>query len=287
MKGKKAPHILTSSTFFVTYSLPTAERRVELVRLLGVRLDDTYARDALPDALREVGERRLHPLEPLVQELPRSQGEERDERHRDKRQQREPHVEGEHEPDGRETEDERVGERDDADAGRHPHGLDVVGRVRHEIAGLRDREVARREPVEMTEDVVPEVLFDVPGRPDDQKAPVEPEGRDAEREADDNEPVPGEVGARHGAGREAVHRPLDDPGDHELHSVNDEERDDPHDDGPLVPGESPEDALQTAHVPVQEMPGARPGDPGVPRRNSNRPARGAEREARRYPSVIA
>ena len=49
----------------------------------------------------------------------------------------------------------------------HPDRVQVVGGARHEVAGAMVMEIAEREPLELPEEIVPEVVFDATRGADD------------------------------------------------------------------------------------------------------------------------
>ncbi len=106
----------------------------------------------------DVGELRLDPLEPRVDgraEVPHG---DRHERQRNQRDQRQPRIDRQHQRDGRDEEDDGVRRVHDGRPDHHAHGVQIVGRPRHQVARAVRLEVRQRKPLQRREEVVPQVV---------------------------------------------------------------------------------------------------------------------------------
>ncbi len=88
-------------------------------------------------------------------------------------QQGEPPVKVQHETDGGHAHHQRVGRVHDPGADHIPHRVQVVGELRHQIAGTVLGVISRRKPHEVRKQIVAEVVLDV-ARDSDQD-PAHPE----------------------------------------------------------------------------------------------------------------
>ena len=82
---------------------------------------------------------------------------------------------------------------------RVAHGADVVRRVRHQVAGRRVLVEREREALDMREEIVAQVVLDVPRDDDDGLPGQEREDAGHEREADDEPGVEQEIARREAA----------------------------------------------------------------------------------------
>src|SRR5213593_3665172 len=132
---------------------------------------------------------------------------------RSERRQREPHVVGEHEGQAVDVGDGRVDEVQDPRAEQHAHRRHVVHQARHEIARVPLLVEGEREGLQVTEEVVPQVVLDVAPDVEDDEARERPHQALDDGDRDDQPEIAEEhAGVR--AGLDRVHAPVEEPGDH-------------------------------------------------------------------------
>ena len=133
----------------------------EFRALLAVGTHHAHARQRLLSNGAHLGELRLDALEPLVDGAAEVVHRDRDERQRDERQQRQPHVDGEHHRQRRDEGQQRIGGVHDRWPDHHPHGVEVVGGARHQVAGAVRLVVRQWQRLQMREELVAHVVLDV------------------------------------------------------------------------------------------------------------------------------
>ena len=219
---------------------------------LGKRPHDADARQIFLHPAADIGKLRLDPFEPLMNPLAEPDHGEADERRRQDGQQRQSPVETQHDRDREQKGQSRFETVHDARAQQHADLIQIVGGARHNVAGALAREVVRRKADDVTEEVVPEVEFDV-ARNADQDDP-HPELEDA-FSGGYGEEQQGET--RHGARGRTRFECVDPPAEHQraadgnrvLHDQAGEAREEA---GPVSPDEWPQvpDGVAGVHCPA-------------------------------------
>ena len=156
-----------------------------LRHLAVVGFDQADDDEALADDFRQMGERGLHRLVAAVHlaaENPRAHA---DQGHGDEDDGGEEGVDIGHESDGGGAHDQGVVQSHQSHAGRHADLLDVVGGVRHEVAGAGAVEVGGREGLKMAEKAVAQTLLDAAGGAEKAQPPHIPKQADQERHGGD------------------------------------------------------------------------------------------------------
>ena len=179
--------------------------------LLGKGAHHAHAGQVLPDPFGQVGIERLDGFKPVVN-LPAKKGDRHgDQRQRRQGQHRQPGIEIQHHADGRHAGGHRVGRVHDAGAQHVAHGVQVVGELRHQIAGTILGVVPRRETQQMSEEIVAQVVLDVARNPD--QDPAHPELKERLGQGNEDE-----------QGREEEHGSADAPGRETVNSLFQDER---------------------------------------------------------------
>ena len=144
MLGKKNPCSTIRRAIALQVLVVRPAEPLELRRFLTIGADDADARERLLRDGAHVGQLRLNPLEPLVDRPAEELDRNRHERQRDERPCRvsRASIDDHHRQRDRERQ-HRVGRVHDRRADHHPHGAEVVGRARHQVAGAMRLEIRR------------------------------------------------------------------------------------------------------------------------------------------------
>ena len=89
----------------------------------------------------------------------------------------------------------------DRRADHHAHGVQVVGRARHQVAGAVRLEIRERQRLQVREEVVAHVVLDVPRRADQDAAHEEPEHAADQADGEQQAAVLHQLGAGDAAGQ--------------------------------------------------------------------------------------
>ena len=174
-----------------------------LALLPGVRLDDMHA----AQILLHVAAQRRHLLLDLQRALHDFAAEithrQDQERRREQRGHGHAHVHGKHQRDRVKIIERSVDKIEDAGAEKHAHGRDVVDHAGHQVARALRVIIKDWELLQMGEEIVPEIVLDVAGGIEDERAGKGPDDPLGRRRQDDDDRVESDV-----ADRPAV---LDDP----------------------------------------------------------------------------
>jgi hypothetical protein len=192
----------------VALEIRLVERRepLDLRALLPVGAHHPHAGEVLLRLGGESAELFLDRLEPRVDASAQDDHHDRQEDHRQERQEGEAQVDAQHEDERERSAEDRVGQVHDRRAGGHADRTKVVRQPRHDVAGPRPREVPRVERGEVREEGLPQVVLDVSAEPVEDLAHPEAKRAAAQRDRDDADRDPRDAcGGR--AGREIV-----DPG---------------------------------------------------------------------------
>ncbi len=219
-----------------------------LRRFLPIGPHHAHARQRLLGNRAQVRQLLLNLLEAAMDGVAEVLDRDRDERQRQQRDQRQLHVDRQHQRDGDDEEDAGAGGIHHRRADHHADGVEIVGCARHQVAGAMRLVVAERQPLQMREEVVAEVVFELT-RGANQQAP----GQIAEHAADDGG---GERGraieqqlARGDAGGEVVDRVLQNPGAGELDRGGDQRAEQPEGDLPSAAADVRQQAAERGHLP--------------------------------------
>ena len=138
----------------------------ELRGLLPIRAQDTDADGALPHLFAEGGIQRLDLLVAVMNLLAENLHHQEDHRQRRQNQQRQPPIEMKHQYGGAQPHNQRIGGIHDAGADHHAHGVEVVRRLRHQLAGPAPVIEPKRKLHQVAEQIVPQIVFDFAGDAD-------------------------------------------------------------------------------------------------------------------------
>ena len=184
---------------------------LEFRRLLPVGPHHAHAGEGLLDNGAQVGKLGLDRLEPAVDRRPEDADRDRHERERHQRNGRQARVQAEHEHERHHEHDDRVGRVHHRRPSHHAHRVQVVGRPRHQVAGAARVEIGGRERLQPREEVVAQVVLEVPRHADDDAAHQEAEAAPDERQREDEARVGAQLRAGH-ALRQVVDGVLEHPG---------------------------------------------------------------------------
>ena len=190
--------------------LVRAAEPLQFVRFLGVGADDPHARQRLLHHRRHFRQLRLDGFEATVDRAPEVAHRERDERQRHQRNQRQPRVDRQHQHDGDHEHEDGVRGVHHRGTDHHADGVQVVGRARHEVAGAPRLVEAEREPLELREEIIADVVLDPARRADEDPAHEEQERAAHDRDPEDQQRIEGELLPRD-AGVQVVDRVLQHP----------------------------------------------------------------------------
>jgi hypothetical protein len=169
-----------------------ARPRLDLLAFERVRLDGAHSREILLRARRQIGEPLLD-LDGPLHELPAGPLHDREnDRIGEQREHRQPRVDRQHDRHRIEVVDRGVDEVQDPRPEEHPHRADVVHQARHQVAGLLPVVVTRRELLEVGEEVVPQIVFDVAADVEDDEARERTDDALEDRERDHSDHVDAE-----------------------------------------------------------------------------------------------
>ena len=127
----------------------------DLVRFLVIRADDADTGERLLDDRAQIGELRLDGLEAPVNRAAEILHAHRHERQRKQRDERQPRVDRRHQDDRDGKHEDRAGRIHHRRADHHAHGVQIVGRARHQVAGAPGLVVAERHLLQPREKCVP------------------------------------------------------------------------------------------------------------------------------------
>ena len=137
---------------------------------LHVRLDHVHAAQVLLHVGAHARHLPLHPQRRPPDAPAELLEHERQERQARAHRKRQLPVHGEHEHRRVDQVEWRVHQVEEAGAQQHAHGVDVVDCPGHEVAGLLGLVIAQGELLQVGEEVVPQVVLDVPARVEDDGA---------------------------------------------------------------------------------------------------------------------
>ena len=155
----------------------------QLGRFLSIRADNANAGERFLDDRAHVGQLGLDALEPAVDRVAEVPGGHRDARQRQQGDEGEPEVDPGHDANGDHEPDHRADEVHHRRPDEHPHGRQIVGGARHQVAGAIGLKIFERQPLEVAEKIVAEGIFNLPGGADKLDA-----HQVAERAVDDRQP---------------------------------------------------------------------------------------------------
>ena len=201
---------------------------LDLVRLLVVGAHHAHARQRLLDDGAEVGELFLDRLEALVDGRAEVADADRDERQRQQRHQRQPGVEREHQHDRDDEHQDGVGGVHHRRADHHAHGVEIVGRARHQVAGPPRLVVGERHLLQPREERVADVVLDVARGADEDVPHQVAEHRADAGDAEQHARVEGELAPGH-AGGQIIDGELEDPRREQLDRGGDDDADEAQD----------------------------------------------------------
>ena len=184
----------------------------ELVRLgvlLPVGPHDAHAGEVFVDVAREDAELVLDGERADVDLLPQRHHHQRQPEEGSERQQGETGAHGQHDREHQGNPHRRVHRVHQRGAGGHPRREEVVGGPRHEVAGGGAVVEGRGEPLELLEEVVPQVVLHPPAAAVEQLAHPVPGQAAQQGDPDQESGGPGHRGARRAAG-DQVDAPLHD-----------------------------------------------------------------------------
>ena len=170
---------------------------LELGCLLPVGPHHPHAREGFLGDRAQVGQLCLDRLEAPVDGRTEYADRDRHERQRHQRDGGQARVQAEHEHQGRHEDDDRAGRVHHRRPRHHAHRVQVVGGPRHEVAGAVRVEIGGRERLQPREEVVAQVVFEVPRNADDDAPHQEAEHAPDERQAEDEARVRAEFRAGH------------------------------------------------------------------------------------------
>ncbi len=123
-----------------------------------------------------------------------------------------------------------------------PHGVQVVGGPRHQVAGPVRLEIGERQPLEMREEVVAHVVLDVPRRADENPAHQEAEDAADQADAEQGRAVQRQLRAGHPRGQ-VVDGVLQHPGRGQRDAGGSDDAGEPEEEvAPIGPDDSRTDA---------------------------------------------
>jgi hypothetical protein len=219
---------------------------LDLGRLLAVRAHDP---DACQRFLRhgaDVGELLLDLFETAVNGVAEVADRQRDKRRRDERHDRQPGVDRHHDDDCDDEREPRACRVHHGGADHHSDGAQIVRRPRHQVTRAMFVEVAEMLALELREEVVSEVVLELPGRPDDHAAHQEPEDSADRGEPEQNGRVPPKLIGRHLRG-EIVDRVFEDPRSGERDRGHDDDTGEPAEKRATVPQHVPQQPPRRGH----------------------------------------
>ena len=132
---------------------------LDLGGFLAISADDSRAGQIFLGVRRQRREMLLYGLEPVVNRLSHFYGEDRQENRRQERQERQLHVDPQHEVQREQAAEDGVGEVHHRRAEGHPHSAEVIGKARHDIAGAGLCKICRVERLQMCEEIVAQVVL--------------------------------------------------------------------------------------------------------------------------------
>jgi hypothetical protein len=188
---------------------------LEFGRLLAIGADDADTREVFLGHGAHLRELRLDPLESPVDGRAEQLHRHRDDRQRGHRHHRQPGVDRGHQQDRHDKRERRLRGIHDRRPRHHAHGIEVVGRARHQVASAVGLVEGRRQGLQVCEKRLAQVVLHVPGDADHDLPHQEPKPPADEGDRKEHGGVRGQLGTGH-SGRQVVDGIFEHPGRQQL-----------------------------------------------------------------------